>query len=40
MLGICSTLTAQKTGTLRGTVYDKSTGAAVIFTNVLVKELG
>ncbi|MCB9196421.1 MAG: TonB-dependent receptor [Flavobacteriales bacterium] len=30
---------AQK-GTIRGTIYDKSSGEPVIFTNVLVKELG
>ncbi len=32
--------TAQKTGTIRGTVYDKASGEPVIFTNVLVQELG
>ncbi len=40
VLGAVLSGNAQKTGTIRGTVYDKSSGAAVIFTNVLVKELG
>lgn len=29
-----------QTGTIRGTIFDKSSGEPVIFTNVLVKELG
>lgn len=39
VVGIFGSLSAQSTGTIRGTVYDKSSGASVIFTNVLVKEL-
>ena len=36
---LAGALFAQK-GTIRGTIFDKSSGEPVIFTNVLVKELG
>jgi hypothetical protein len=40
ILGISLNLVAQGTGTIRGTVYEKASGEPILFTNVLVKELG